>query len=129
MHSKNFEKRLGRKYNGEVRRERDWRLWWQCVGALAIGLLLVGGFSAAAQQHFSAHRQSIENVVLERERDKLRDEQKRLILEREAALSLEELKKKARLLGMQEIRARQIDKGDLQNFCPKSATQQKTKKQ
>lgn len=104
-----IEQRSARRYNGKVSRERDARLWWQCVGAVAVGVLLVVGFAFAAQRHFAAHECNLQNVALERERERLVAEQKRLLLERETALSLEELKKKAKKIGLQEITAEQIN--------------------
>lgn len=103
------QQRSARNLNGKVSRERDWRLWWQCVGAVAVGVLLVVGFAVAAQRHITAHECSLQNVVLERERERLLAEQKRLLLEREETLSLEELRKKAKKIGMQEVTAGQIN--------------------
>lgn len=104
-----IEQRSVKKFNGKVPRERDSRLWWQCVGGVAVGILLVVGFAIAAQRHFAAHECSLQNVELQRERDRLIAEQKRLLLERENALSLDELKKKAQKIGLQSLTAEQIN--------------------
>jgi hypothetical protein len=74
-----------------------------------VGIFLVVGFAIAAQRHFAAHEYSLQNVELQRERERLIAEQKRLLLERENALSLEALKKKAKKIGLQELTAEQIN--------------------
>lgn len=98
-----IEQRSVRKFNGEVPRERDSRLWWQCVGGVIVGILLVGGFAHAAKQHFDAYGHGLKTVELQCERNRLKVEQKRLLLERENAVSLDELKKKAKKLGLEEL--------------------------
>jgi cell division protein FtsL len=79
------------------------------MSGLAIGIVLVGGFAAAAQQHFAAHQHSVRNVELQRERDRLRNERQRLLLKREAALSPAQLEKKAQKIGMRTPSAEQIN--------------------
>lgn len=103
-----IEQRSVKKLNGAVRRERDLRLWWQCLSSIVVGIAVVLGFAAAAQQHFAAHEFSVENVKLQREREQLKIEQKRLLLERETALSLDRLRQKAEKMGLQGLTANQI---------------------
>lgn len=103
-----IEQRSVKKFNGAVPRERDTRLWWRCLLSVVIGITIVIGFALAAQQHFAAHEFSVENVKLQREREQLRTEQKRLLLEREIALSLDRLKQKAEKIGLQGLTVNQI---------------------
>ena len=104
-----YQERAAQKFNAPVTRERDLRLWWKCMGGLAIGIFMVGGFSIAAQQHFTAYQYSVRNVELQRERNRLRNEQNRLMLEREAALAPAQLEKKAFKIGMKTLTAEQIN--------------------
>ena len=81
---------------------------------------MVVGFAIAAQRHFAAHEYSLHNVELQRERERLIAEQKRLLLERENALKLEELKKKAKKIGLQELTAGQINALDAVDAAEKA---------
>ncbi len=103
-----IEQRSVKKFNGAVPRERDTRLWWRCLSSVIVGIAIVFGFAVAAQQHFAAHEFSVENVKLQREREQLKIEQKRLLLERETALSLDRLKQKAEKIGLQGPTVNQI---------------------
>lgn len=103
-----YQERAAQKFNAPVERERDLRLWWKCIGGLAIGVFMVGGFSIAAQQHFTAYQHSVRNIELQRERDRLRNERNRLMLEREAALAPAQLEKKAFRIGMRTPASEQI---------------------
>ena len=103
-----FEQRSVKKLNGELPRQRDSSLWWQCVSAVFIGVMLVGGFTFAAHGHFVAREFSVKNVELQRERERLKNEQKRLLLEREMVMSLDRLKRKALKIGLQEPTVNQI---------------------
>lgn len=95
--------------NGKVRRERDSRFWRHCLYSVLIGIVIVTGFSLAIQQHFAAHQFSVKNVELHRERERLKSEQKRLLLERETVVSLDRLKQKAEKIGLRELTVSQID--------------------
>lgn len=103
-----YQERSAQRLNAKVPRERDLGLWWKCLGGLAIGILLVGAFASAVQQHFAAYQYSVRNVELQRERDRLRNERQRLLLEREAALAPAQLQKKAVRIGMKTPTAEQI---------------------
>ncbi len=103
-----IEQRSVKKYNGAVPRERDLRQWWRGLSSIAVGIMVVLGFAVAARQHFTAHEFSVENVKLQRECEQLKNEQKRLLLEREMALSLDRLKQKAVKIGLQGITVNQI---------------------
>ena len=89
-------------------RERDLRQWWRGLSSVIVGITVVIGFALAARQHFAAHEFSVENVKLQRECEQLKTEQKRLLLEREMALSLDRLKQKAVKIGLQGITVNQI---------------------
>jgi cell division protein FtsL len=103
-----IEQRSVKNFNGVVPRERDARQWRRCLSSVVVGILMVVGFAIAAQQHFAAHEFSVENVKLQREREQLKIEQKRLLLERETALSLDRLKRKAEKIGLQGPTVNQI---------------------
>lgn len=104
-----FESRSAKNYNGEVPRQRDARLWWKCIGGVFIGLMLVGSIAVSAKQRHEAHECSQQNVELQRERERLITEKKRLEVERENALKLDELKKRAKKIGMRELTAEHIN--------------------
>ena len=103
-----IEQRSVKKFNGAVPRERDTGQWWRCLLIIVIGITVVIGFAVAARQHFTACEFSVENVKLQLEREQLKSEQKRLLLEREMALSLDRLKQKAEKIGLQGITVNQI---------------------
>ncbi|HEX8748982.1 MAG TPA: hypothetical protein VF717_17535 [Pyrinomonadaceae bacterium] len=95
--------------NFVVRRERDQRALMRLVLLLVCGLLLSGGFVFAAGQRFSAVRYGYKSEELRREREKLLEEQRRLILAREQATSPAQLESAARAIGMQPVRPSQVD--------------------
>ena len=76
---------------------------------LVCGLGLAGGFVYAGGRHFAALRIGYETQKLRTELEKAREEQRRLILEREAATSPARLERAARQLGMQAMQPGQID--------------------
>jgi hypothetical protein len=76
---------------------------------LVCGLILVGGFFYAAQQHFSAIDYSIKNSKLRQQKEDLQAEQRRLYLNREKALTPAEIKKAAKKIGLQEFAASSIE--------------------
>lgn len=104
----NLEQRAAHKFNSRVPRERDSRLWWNCVAGLTVGILSIGGFAYAAQQHFGAHECSRRNVEMQRQIERLRAERQQLLAKREVALSPAQLKKQAQKIGMQTPVAAQI---------------------
>lgn len=104
----NLQQRAAHKFNYKTARERDTRLWWNCVLGLIVGIFCVGGFAVAAQRHFSAHECSRQNVEMQREIERLRAERQQLLAQREAALSPAQLKAKAQKIGMQTPVAAQI---------------------
>jgi len=76
---------------------------------LFCGLGLASGFVYAGRQHFSALSYGYQTQELRRERDRLAEEQRRYLLQREAAASPIRLEQAAKRLGMQPLQAAQID--------------------
>jgi cell division protein FtsL len=97
--------------NFAVRRERAPRALTRLVLLLCCGLMLSGGFIVAAGQRFSAVRFGYKSEELRRERERLLEEQRRLILAREQATSPSRLESAARSIGMQPVRATQVETG------------------
>jgi cell division protein FtsL len=95
--------------NFVVRRERDRRALARLVLLLFCGLMLSGGFVFAAGQRFSAVRYGYRSEELRRERERLLEEQRRLILAREHATSPARLESAARAIGMQPVRPSQVE--------------------
>lgn len=95
--------------NFVVRRERDRRALMRLVLLLACGLLLSGGFVFAAGQRFSAVRYGYKSEELRQERERLQEEQRRLIVAREQATSPTQLESAARAIGMQPVRPSQVE--------------------
>jgi cell division protein FtsL len=76
---------------------------------LVCGLVLAGGFVYAGGRHFAALRLGYETEKLRVVLDDAREEQRRLLLEREAAASPARLERAARQLGMQALQPAQIN--------------------
>ena len=76
---------------------------------LLCGLVLASGFVYAGVQHFGALRLGYETEKLRGDLDKAQEEQKRLLMTREAAVSPIRLEQAARQLGMQPMMPAQID--------------------
>lgn len=95
--------------NFVVRRERDRRALVRLVLLLFCGLMLSGGFVYAAGQRFSAVRYGYRSEELRRERERLLEEQRRLILAREQATSPAHLESAARAIGLQPVKPSQVE--------------------
>lgn len=95
--------------NFVVRRERDSRALTRLVLLLFCGLMLSGGFVYAAGQRFSAVRYGYRSEELRRERERLLEEQRRLILAREQATSPMHLESAARAIGLQPVKPSQVE--------------------
>jgi len=76
---------------------------------LLCGLVLAGGFVYAGGRHFAALRLGYQTEKLRVALDSAREEQRRLLLEREAVSSPARLERAARQLGMQALQPAQID--------------------
>jgi cell division protein FtsL len=76
---------------------------------LLCGLGLAGGFLYAGGLHFASLRYGYQTETLRREREHLLEEQRRFLLEREAAASPARLERAARQLGMQPMQPGQMD--------------------
>jgi cell division protein FtsL len=96
-------------HNFAVRRERDRPALVRLVFLLFCGLALSGGFVFAAGQRFSAVRYGYKSEELRRERERLLEEQRRLILAREQATSPARLESAARAIGMQPVSPAQVE--------------------
>lgn len=97
--------------NFAVHRERDVRALTRLVLLLFCGLVLSGGFVLAAGQRFTAVRYGYKGEELRRERERLLEEQRRLILAREQATSPARLESAARSIGMQPVHPSQVEMG------------------
>lgn len=104
--------------NFAVHRERDRRALTRLVLLLFCGLALSGGFVLAAGQRFSAVRYGYKSEELRRERDRLLEEQRRLILAREQATSPARLESAARAIGMQPVHPSQVEAGAARTDAP-----------
>ena len=95
--------------NAPLGREKDRDAFFRLGLLLVVGLVLACGFVYAGRQHFAALKFGYETELLRSKRDKLADEQRRLILQREEAASPVRLEQAAKQLGMQPLQAAQID--------------------
>jgi len=95
--------------NTLVKRERDPRALTRLALLMFCGLLLAGGFVYAGGRHFAALRLGYETEKLRNALNAAREDQRRLILEREAAASPARLEVAARKLGMQPMQPAQFD--------------------
>jgi cell division protein FtsL len=94
--------------NVNVRREHDPRTARRRTLLLAGCLALAAGFVFAVRQQIVAVELGYKTEALRREREKLTDEQRRLILAIEEHTAPAQLERAARELGMQPTRAKQI---------------------
>ena len=98
-----------RQRNARVARERDRGALARLGLLLFCGLTLAGGFVYAGGQHFAARKLGYETENLRKVRNNLAEDQRRFLLEREAAASPARLERAARQLGMQPMQAEQLD--------------------
>jgi len=98
-----------RQRNAPSVRENDSAAFLRLGLLLVCGLVLAGGFVYAGRQHFAALKYGYETESLRRERDQLADQQRRFLLQREAAASPVRLERAAKQLGMQPLQPAQID--------------------
>lgn len=100
--------------NNGVRREHDRRALKRQLTMLVCGLVMAGGFVAAAGQHFAAVRYGYEGEELRLKRAQLLEEQQQLIMRINAATSPAALERAALEIGMQPARASQIKRAQPQ---------------
>ena len=94
--------------NVRVRRQRDVAALSRLVLLLFCGVVLACGFVLAAKQHFAAVQYGYQNETLRHERQKLQEERRRLLLEKEQASSPARLDPAARQLGLKPATSGQI---------------------
>jgi cell division protein FtsL len=94
--------------NSRVRRQRDVVVFSRLALLLFCGVVLACGFVFAAKQHFAAVQYGYDNENLRRERQRLTEERRRLLLEKEQASSPAKLEPAARRLGLKPASSGQI---------------------
>lgn len=94
--------------NSKVRRERDMGALSRLALLLFCALVLASGFIFAARQHFAAVQYGYKGETLRKERERLLEEQQRLLLEREQASAPVRLESAARKFGLRPISPGQI---------------------
>ncbi|MCA1606122.1 MAG: hypothetical protein LC775_11770 [Acidobacteria bacterium] len=94
--------------NSKIHRDRDVRALSRLALLLFSGLILAGGFVFGAQQHFAAIEYGYKSEGLRRERERLLEEQQRLMLKREQAFAPARLAVEARELGLKPLLASQV---------------------
>ncbi len=99
----------------KIKRERDPLPWRYCLLTLVCGFVLVVGFFFAARQHFSSIDYGIKNSKLKNQLEEVVAEKRRLLLEKEIALTPSEIKKAAMKLGFTEA-----GDGNPESYKPKS---------
>lgn len=95
--------------NTPIVREREQGALVRLALILGCGLMLAGGFVYAGIQHFGALQLGYQTEKLRAQLNSAKEEQRRLMLEREAVASPVRLERAARQLGMQPLQANQID--------------------
>jgi hypothetical protein len=98
--------------NSYVRRERDPRTLTRQAMLLASCVVLAAGFVFAARQKIAAVQYGYRSEELRRERERLLEEQHRLLVAVEESSSPVHLERAARTLGLQPARAAQIGAGE-----------------
>lgn len=95
--------------NFSVRRERDRRALRRQAWLLVCCVVLAAGFVWAARQQITAVQYGYRSEELRRERDRLLEDQRRLRFALEERSSPARLERSARALGLQPVRAAQIE--------------------
>jgi cell division protein FtsL len=94
--------------NSKIHRERGRNALSRLALLLFCGVVLTGGFLFAAREHFAAIQYGYQNEELRREQQRLDAEQKRLLLEKEAATSPSQVEPAARQIGLRPLQPGQI---------------------
>jgi len=95
--------------NSRIVHDRDPRALSRLALLLFCGLVLASGFVFAARQHFAAVQYGYQSEGLRRERDRLLQEQQRLLLRKEQAFAPARLESEARELGLRPVAASQFE--------------------
>lgn len=103
-------KRDLRKRTSQVRRQRDPIPWRYCILTTVCGLLLLGGFFAAAKQHFSTVGYAMDNAKLRVRIAKLKDEKRKLRLSKERASSPVRIASLANKIGFTAVPRKMVAK-------------------
>jgi uncharacterized protein HemX len=93
----------------KIEREKTNDMFMRLGLLLFCGLGLASGFVYAGRQHFTALNYGYKTEELRRERDRLAEDQRRYLMQREAAASPIHLEQAAKRLGLQPLQAAQID--------------------
>jgi hypothetical protein len=89
---------------------------WQYYAVATLScVVLVAGFFFAARQHFSSMEYGLQNSKLRRQLDELQSEKRRLLLNREIAISPIELRKAVRRIGFMDTPSTQAETIKAQN--------------
>ena len=107
--------------NSYVRRERDPRALARQALLLASCVVLAAGFVFAARQKIAAVQYGYRSEELRRERERLLEEQHRLLVAVEESSSPVHLERAARTLGLQTARAAQIGVSEAASPAPGGA--------
>lgn len=97
--------------NPHVHREHDRRTFTRQAALLAACALLAAGFIFAARQKIAAVQYGYRSEELRRERERLVEEQQKLLVEIGERSAPERLDRAARELGLQPARASQVSAG------------------
>lgn len=126
MKKRNLSKNSSRE---KIKRESDPIPWKFCLLTLVCGVVLVGGFFLAARSHFSSIDLSIKNSDLKKQLQGLEDEKRRLLLLKEKMMSLGEIKKNAKKIGLTVMTASNIENLEAKNeknSTPETKPEEKT---
>lgn len=94
--------------NVKVHRQRDAAVFSRLALLLFCGVVLASGFVLAAKQHFAAVQYGYQNESLRLERERLQEQRRRLLLEKEQASSPARLEPAALKLGLKPATSGQI---------------------
>jgi len=98
------------------RPQRSQNSSWQYYAVTVVcGAVLVAGFLLAARQHFSSMEYGLQNGKLRRQLEELQSEKRRLLLNREVAVTPIELRKAVKRIGFMDTPSVQADSVKPQN--------------
>jgi hypothetical protein len=112
----------------KVKRERDSIPARYCAVAIICGLILLAGFFFAAKQHFAGIDYGFKSSELQKEKQKIEAEQRRLRATRESAQSPPEIEKAAQKIGLVRFSTKDFE-GDLESAEQAAAQPAPTEKE